>query len=198
VSSRLEADRLTATDSPCPTIYGTAATKAQHLDSERADKTGLLGGGYEFGGAQDPRDLRGGALGILPLQRDRKLKHGGVDAAPGLAGRRRERLEPADAVTADPAVQRVAGVAAPPAERASMGAGGDRPHHPAAGLGRQARIQGRADQLVGEQRHLLCPGTPGRVVVLVGVQLRRARVPMPCCGRPQLARTLTWRAGRRS
>ena len=118
-------------------------------------------------GAQDPHDLRGGALRVLPLQRDRKLEHGGVDAATGLAGRRRERVEPADAVAADPPVQRVAGVAALPAERAGMRAGRGRPHHPAAGLGRQARIQGRADQLVAEQRHLLRPRPPGHVVVLV-------------------------------
>jgi hypothetical protein len=52
-----------------------------------------------------------------------------------------------------------------PAERALMGAGCDRAHDPAAGLGRQDRIQGRADQLVAEQRHLLRPATTRHVVL---------------------------------
>ncbi len=53
-----------------------------------------------------------------------------------------------------------------PAERAGMGAGGDRPHDPPARLPRQARIQRRTDQLVAEQRHLLRPLPTGDVVLL--------------------------------
>ena len=54
-----------------------------------------------------------------------------------------------------------------PTERSRMGAGRDRPHDPAAGFGRQPRIQRRADQLVAEQRHLLRP-LPAPDVVLLG------------------------------
>ena len=118
-------------------------------------------------GAQDPHDLRGGTVGVLLLERRRQFQHGGVDAAAGLAGRRRERVEPTGAVAADPTVQRVAGVAVLPAERPGVGARGDRPHHPPAGLGRQVRVQRGADQLVAEQRHLLRPRPPRRVVVLL-------------------------------
>ena len=46
-------------------------------------------------GPQDPRDLRGGAARVLPLQRHRQLQHRRVDAGARLARRGGQRFEPA-------------------------------------------------------------------------------------------------------
>ena len=98
-------------------------------------------------GPQDPGHLRRGAVRVLPLERDRQLEHLRVDPGAGLACGRDERVEPAGPVAADPPVQGVPGVAqcCPPNGPAWM-RGGDRPHHPAAGLRRQPRspAQGRS------------------------------------------------------
>ena len=50
------------------------------------------------GCAQDPGDLRGGALRVLPLERDRQLQHPGVDPGTGLADRGHQRVEAAGPV----------------------------------------------------------------------------------------------------
>jgi hypothetical protein len=48
-----------------------------------------------------------------------------------------------------------------------MRLGGDGPHDPATGLGRQRRVEGGTDQLIAEQRHLLRPRPPRGVVIVL-------------------------------
>ena len=85
----------------------------------------------------------------------------GVDPAAGLADRRAPARRTRRPGSADPPVQRVPGVpdCCPPNGPAWL-PGGERADHPAACLGRQPRVQRRADQLVAEQRHLLRPLPP--------------------------------------
>ena len=143
-----------------------AGTRAAQLEAvEQAQQRGLRGR-VATRGPQDPRDLRCGALGVLPLERGSQLQHPGVNPGPGLAGRGGQGLEAAGPVAAQPPVQGVTRIAVLPAERAGMGLGGDRADDPAPRLARQTPIQGGADHLVAEQRHLLRP-CPAPDVVLV-------------------------------
>lgn len=54
------------------------------------------------------RDLRGGAAGLLPLERHRQLQQLGLDAGPADPWVGQQRVEPAAAPRGDPAVEGVA------------------------------------------------------------------------------------------
>jgi hypothetical protein len=144
-----------------------ASGGAHQLAAVKQPQQRGLRGRIATGGPQDPGDLRGGAVWVLPLERHRQLQHPGVDAGAGLADRRGQGIETAGAVSTNPAIQAVTGVTVLPTERALMDARGDRPHHPAPRLGRQASLQRGTNQLIAEQRHLLRPRPACHAVLLV-------------------------------
>ena len=139
-------------------------------------------------GAQDPGHLRHRAGRVFPLQRRGQLQHlrVGTRGQPPRCGH--QRLEPASAVAADPAVQRLPRDAHLVAEWVGMGTGGDLAHQLAGLLGRQPLIQGRADQLIAEQPERLRP-----LAALVLLQ-RHFRFSSPIEGLPEtVAGQAPWR-----
>ena len=111
---------------------------------------------------QHHRDLRGGPVRSLRLQRHRQLQHrrrglrGDPPRRRAPARRTRRRGRPGSTGPGWP------GRSAPaPAERPRVGAGGDRPDQPAPLLGAQRGVQRVLDQAVPEQPHLPRPGPAG-------------------------------------
>ena len=110
----------------------------------------------------DDGDLRGGAAGLLPLERHRQLKDAGIDAGPADPGVGQQRLEPAAAPRGDPAVKGVAAHAHPltrGAEVVTLGQGTDQ--H-AALTGAKRRIGSLPDQRRAKQRDRLAAVVGGR------------------------------------
>ena len=112
------------------------------------------------GGPQDPLDLRGGALGVLPFQRRRQVQHLGRGARANLPRGRDQRLEPAGQVIPLPPVDRLIRHPDFGAVRSGMRHGGKLPHPPAPLRGRQVRADDVLDQRVPEQRDLPRPLQP--------------------------------------
>jgi hypothetical protein len=100
---------------------------------------------------QDPPDLRGGPLRILPLERRRQFQHLGRGAGMHDRGLRYQRVEPAGPVPARPPVD---GVARQPdllPERAGVLSLGKLTRPPAPLAGAERRVDHVLDQLVPEQ-----------------------------------------------
>ena len=85
---------------------GRAGGRAHQIEPVEMAQQGRLRGCPPGSGAQDAGHLRGGAGGVFPLERGGQLQHLRVSAGPQLPRSRYQRLEPAAAVAADPAVQR--------------------------------------------------------------------------------------------
>jgi hypothetical protein len=106
------------------------------------------------GGEHDLSDLRRGPLRPLPLQLERELQHPGRRARHHNPRRRDERVEPAQAIRANPPIQRAARNPNQPAVRPDMLPAGERPDQPAALRLREPLVSRIPNQRIPKQADL--------------------------------------------
>ena len=123
-------------------------------------------------GDKDPAYLRRGTLGVLRLQRDRQIQRLGVGAGQHVARGRAQRLKATRPVGADPPIQTLARCLHRGPGRSGVHLVGDAAHQCASLFGRQLRLQRLSDQPVPEQRDLLGPGPPHRMLIIDGCHRR--------------------------
>src|SRR6266536_284182 len=125
---------------------------AAQPDAAEVPLQGALVGAVPVALGDDDGDLRGGAAGLLALERHRQLQRARVDAGPADPGVGQQRAEPPGAPRADPAVKGAAAHAHPLTGRAEVVTLGQRADQRAALAGAQRRVGGLPDEGVAEQR----------------------------------------------
>ena len=167
--------------SPVHSSFGPGGLEpAEHLRAARAGRAGFpaqlqplevalqraVRGRPPRGGPQDPPDLRGGPLRVLPLERRRQLQHLGRGAGMHDRGLRHQRVEPAGPVPARPPVDGVPRQADLLPERPGVLDRGKLTRPPAPLAGAERRVDHVLDQLVPEQPDPAGPLSPPLLLVI--------------------------------